>query len=83
MSLSMIMAIGFFKSAKSLFMTAVFGALNHCQTTDRVCSNLFRFLLPFSSLSAIEDDVIDDLLAARVCSNLFSFSPPIFSALCC
>ena len=63
--LSIIAAIGFFKLAKSLSMTTTFGALNHCQTTSRVCSNLFHFLLLFSPLST-EDDAIDDLLAARV-----------------
>ena len=80
MSLSMTTAIGFCKLAKPLSMAAVvvyfklakplsmitaFGDLNHCQTAARVCSNLFRFLLLFSPLSA-EDDVIDELLAARV-----------------
>ena len=65
MSLSMTAAIRFCKLAKPLSMTAAFGALNHCQIAARVCSNLFHFLLLYSPLST-EDDVIDELLAARV-----------------
>ena len=41
--------------------------------------SLFHFLLPFSLLYAIEDDAINDLLAARVCSNLFHFLLPFSS----
>ena len=57
--------IKYFKLAKPLSMTTAFGDLNHCQTAAGVCSNLFRFLLPFSLLYA-EDDAIDELLEARV-----------------